>query len=321
MLFKNIYGQDKACKILEAHLREGRLASAYLFIGPDGIGKKLLAKRLAQILNCENDFKGCQECVSCRKIENNQHPDIHIIDPTPDETQIKIECIRQMQREINLKPYEGKAKVFIINDAHKLNPDSSNALLKVLEEPPKNSLIILVTARPNLLFKTIISRCQIIKFSSLSREKLEGILRKDYRLDSRLAHLLAYFCEGRIGYALRLLKEKRILEDKNQFMDMFFSPRRIVLENKLLEDKDQLRYLLNILVTFLRDIYLLKMGLSPLELINFDRKTELSVLAEHFSFMDLDHIFNFISDAFLYLEENVNPRLLLAYLKMELWRG
>lgn len=319
MSFSDIRGQDRPARILKGYLNASCLAGGYLFSGPEGIGKKLAARTLAKAVNCLEDNTGdsCDRCASCMKIENNQHPDVHIIDY--DEAEIKIDYIRQLQREISFKPYEADKKVFIINDAHKLNPDSSNALLKILEEPPGESLIILITDRPALLFKTILSRCKTIKFSPMSRPSLEEILRKDYRLDKNLSHFLAYFAEGRLGRALSL-KDTDILADKNRIIDRFVISDRHSLENLPAQNRNDIKAYLNILATWFRDIYLIKTGIKDSETINFDRRDDLLRMTGHFSFPELNEIMRCISDSVLYLDQNINTKLLLHNLKLELWK-
>ena len=222
MPFSDIKGQDKPLEIIKAYIQNGRLEGGYLFAGPEAVGKKMTAKILSQALNCvENNNEACGLCPSCLKIEHNQHPDVHII--SGDEVALKIGHIRQLQKEINLKAYEGLFKVFIIDNAHKLTSEASNCLLKVLEEPPKGSLIVLVTDKPNLLFKTIVSRCKVLKFQAIKREELKATLKKDYGLDNGLVHFLAYFSEGRLGQALKL-KDTDILSLKNNIIDKFAAP-------------------------------------------------------------------------------------------------
>lgn len=323
MSFKDIKGQDKAIRILREHLKQSRLKNGYLFVGPEGVGKRLAAEILAKAANCAHGpLDSCDRCSSCLKIEKNQHPDVHIIDAddiSNSESRIKIDHIRQLQKDINLKPYEGKLKVFIIDNAHNLTPEASNALLKVLEEPPVNSLIILVSAKPTLLFKTVISRCQIVKFYPLARHRLEDILKKDYSLDEHLAHFLAYFCEGKIGCALRL-KDTGIMGNKNAVINQFVLSKESNLGDLLTKDRDEIRIYLNILAGWFRDIYIIKIGTPYSELINLDRKTELLKFIK-VSFWEIEEILNCISDSLLYLGQNVNVKLLLSDLKAELWKG
>lgn len=335
MSFRDIKGQDKPIHMLKGYIEQLHLEGGYLFVGPEGMGKKLVARTLAKVLNClEEGSDSCDRCVSCMKIENNRHPDVHIIDGSTSltidpersrrvensEAEIKIEYIRQLQREIALKPYEGKIKVFIIDNAHKLTAEAQAALLKILEEPPRMSLIILISDKPALLFKTIISRCKILKFSPLVRAELKGIFKKDYGLDNNMAHFLAYFSEGRLGRALRL-KDTDILRVKNRIIDKLALSRKANLENLSLQNREEVRDCLNILATWFRDIYLIKIGMPYCEIINFDRKDELLKAMSRFSFLDLNEILDSISDSISYLERNINIKLLLYNLGAQLCKG
>lgn len=319
MSFKDIKGQDKSIQILRQYLKHNCLKGSFLFIGPEGIGKKLVARTLAKALNClGNNPDSCDECASCLKIEKNLHPDVHLVD-SENADAIKIEQIRQLQKDISLRPYEGKIKVFIIDNAHNLTAEAENASLKIIEEPLKDSLIILISSKPQLLFKTIISRCKLVKFYPLKRTELEGLLKIDYHLDSDQAHFLAYFSEGRIGEALKL-KDNDFLKEKNRVIDEFIL-KNSHLDNLLVQSKENIRQNLNILAGWFRDIYLIKTGLPHHELINLDRKAQILRLMGHYALFDLDEILNSISSTFLYLEQNVNMRLLVSNLKTQVWRG
>lgn len=300
-------------------MKNARLARGYLFLGPDGVGKVFTAKTLAKALNCkENNLDSCDKCPSCLKIESGQHPDVHIIDSQ--DAEIKIEDIRQLQSEIALRPYEGRVKVFIIKNAHNLNQASGNAFLKTLEESPGNSVIILISEKQNLLLKTIISRCQAIKFYPAPRLELENVLFTNYSIGKELAHFLAYFCEGRLGAALSL-KEVDILKQKNLIIDEFALSRKSEIDTLLGKKRDEIRDSLNILASWFRDMYILKIGSAHDELINLDRKPDLLKNIQRYSFSELDDILTFISQAIYYLEHNINVKLLQANLKVELWKA
>jgi DNA polymerase-3 subunit delta' len=319
MAFKDIKGQNKTIERIKGHLEFSAFAGAYLFSGPEGVGKQLVAKTFAKAINClKQKDDSCDRCPACLKIDKSQHPDVHYIGPVDSEV-IKIEHIRDLKKNINLKSYEAKKKVFIINDAHKLTAEAQNALLKILEEPPPDSLIILISAKPALLFKTIISRCQVFKFYPLTRSELEDILKKDYALDNNLAHFLAYFSEGRAGCALRL-KDTDIFREKNKIIDAFTFSHKPVLTESLLQNREDLRRCLNTLVTWFRDIYLIKIGVPHSELINLDRRYELLKVMSRYSCLDLDEIMDSISNTLMYLEQNINVKLLLSNLRSKLWK-
>jgi DNA polymerase-3 subunit delta' len=313
MSFKDIVGQDKPIARLQGVLKNNHLAGAYLFSGPEGIGKKLVAFNFAKALNClENGVDPCDSCLSCRKINNGQHPDIHIVDNGAFE-EIKIEDIRFLQQQISLRSYEARFKVFIINDAHKLNPESANAFLKTLEEPPKNSVIILVTDKPGMVFRTIISRCQNVKFFSLGRREFEKVLGENYNMQEQVLHFLSFFCEGRIGAALQW-KDKDIISQKNRIIDFFSSSSALNAENSFIQDRETLRQSLSVLTGWFRDLYFIKAGIGKDRIINFDRSDIMNNFAQRYSFNDLEVILNGISQSLLYLEQNANVKLLLANL-------
>jgi len=302
MLLKDIIGQDAAVNIIRGYMDSGRLSGGYLFSGPEGVGKRLAATAIARELNNR---------------QSGQHPDIHIIES--EDAEIKIEDIRSLQREINFKPYEGKFKFFIIDNAHKLNPEASNALLKTLEEPSKDSVIILITAKPNLLFDTILSRCKKIKFSSLPRRLLSDVLAKEHSLDKDQARFLAYYCEGSLGAALKL-KDTDIFSEKNTLIDKFILYPQDKPYNVGLLNREGLRRCFNILATGFGDIYLLKYVSGDDEIINLDRKSDLLKVKDKFSGARLDEIMHFLCDGLLYIEQNINIKLLLNNLGAQLWK-
>lgn len=318
MRFDEIVGQEKALKIIQVHLKSNRFSGAYLFSGPEGIGKKQAAKLTAAALNCQDELNApCGLCPSCLKTQKEEHPDLHIIQNA--QAQVKIEDIREILRQANFKPYEGKAKIFIIDNAHKLNIEAANSLLKVLEEPPKNVAIILITHKPQSIIKTVLSRCKMIKFSPLPRLRLKEVLAKKYALDKASAHFLAYYSEGRLGLALRL-KDGLLLQEKNKICDSFLSDRP--LDRHLAgQNKEQLQAGLNILAAWFRDVYLVKSGLGEQEAINADRYPDLVKSAKEYSFKQLDEIIWSIGESAAYLEKNVNSKLLLHNLGAQLWKA
>ncbi|HOU35747.1 MAG TPA: DNA polymerase III subunit delta' [Candidatus Omnitrophota bacterium] len=323
MIFDEIIGQEKAINRLKGYIDTRTVDGAFLFTGPAGVGKALCARSFAKALNCLSpDAHGCNECASCRKIDKDAHPDIHVIDscaagePADEEAnQIKIAQIRQLQEDIGYRPYEGRKKVFIINNAHQMNLEAANAFLKTLEEPPSDSVIILITDRRALLLPTVVSRCRIVKFYPLSRSRLEEALTAGAvdgtRCSQQEAHFLAYFSEGSLGTALRL-RERRVFEEKNRVIDLFCGSARPAGDPVPAVSRQELLSSFNILASWFRDIYMLKTGAGPQELIHADRRDELAANARRYSFDDLDRIFGLISESALNVERNVNKKLLVS---------
>ncbi len=318
MRFDEILGQERVLSIIQSCLKNKRFSGAYLFSGPEAIGKKMAAKITAAALNCQDEFNPpCGSCSSCLKIQKDEHPDLHIIQNG--QAQIKIEDIRGILRQANLRPYEGKAAVFIIDNAHKLNTEAANSLLKVLEEPPANVAIILITHKPQSIIKTVLSRCRMVKFACLPRVRLEEVLAKNYALDKATAHFLAYYAEGRLGLALRL-KDEPLLQEKNKIYDDFLSAKPLD-RNITGQSKEQLHTALNILASWFRDVYLIKAGISEQEAINVDRQTDLLKAAGQYSYKQLDEIIWSIGESALYLEKNINSKLLVHNLGAQLWKA
>src|SRR5882724_11133488 len=194
-MLDQLTGNERVKKLLSRILEARRSPGAMLFAGEDGIGKKLFALEIARALNCRSPHgvEGCGTCPSCVRIGKfnypqssdsedwkgiiwTDHPDVGMV--VAPKRVLLVEQMRLIEREANYRPYEGKARVFLIEDADKLNDPSANALLKVLEEPPHTSHIILLTSRPHMLLATIRSRCQMIRFSPLAPEEIESHLVK-----------------------------------------------------------------------------------------------------------------------------------------------
>lgn len=318
MLCNQGFTQELAQRLIKNAWENGKLASSYLFFGAAGTGKLFLARSLAKTVNCEKgSFPPCSVCPSCQKIENNNHPDVHYFEKQ-NSNFIKIEQIHQMQREINLSAFEAKYKVFIILNAEDLTGEAANCLLKILEEPPPDSLIILIASDLGRIFPTIISRCQKIRFNPGDRREAETILNRDYRLDKGLSHYLAFCFEGNWVEALRF-KERNILKERNEIIRHFIISPNLLFNKFDFKDKEQLKLILRILISCVRDIYLLKIGADREELINEDIKDQLSALREKFSFADLERMLAQLCLSREFIRQNINPRLLLDNLRL-LWK-
>ncbi len=230
MSFKEILGQEIPISILKNSLKAGRVAHAYLFLGEEGVGKKLAALNLAKVLNCEkNSVDACDDCSSCQKIERSLHPDVKCFEPDGLSRTIKLEHILELQREIYLKPFEGRKKVFMLFEAERMNREAANALLKTLEEPPGESILILISTSSDKLLPTIKSRCQTVRFSLIPEEAVEKFLRENLDCKADEARSLSLVSGGRPGEALRLKKEG-VFEEKEKILDLVLDKNEDVLE-------------------------------------------------------------------------------------------
>jgi len=209
MKFSEIVGQEVAVNILKKAIENNRSHHAYLFMGPDGVGKRTTAIAFAKGLNCRSSSSdGCDLCDSCRKIENGTHPDVELIGPREGGLTISIDQIRKLQRRVAYKPLEGKWKVYIIDDAASATEEAANCLLKTLEEPPPQVILILITENIYRLLSTVRSRCQLILFRQIPRTLIEKILTDQYEVAPEEARPLARFSSGSIGRALYCLEKE-----------------------------------------------------------------------------------------------------------------
>lgn len=249
MALKNIIGQDRALRILLGTLKRDRVPTAMLLSGDAGIGKRLAAVNYAKALNCLEpvDFDCCDRCISCKKIDSETHPDVSIMAPENDV--IVIEEIRRVEETLSLKTYEGKKKVVIIDAAETMNIYAANAFLKTLEEPPQDSLIMLVSSNPDRLPDTIRSRCTQVRFYPLPFDGCRKLISEQTDADAKVTALMLKLSMGRpgLGLAMDFAKEKEYFERLLENM--------IHGESKdTWADKAAIRSWLDMAGVFLRDI-------------------------------------------------------------------
>lgn len=308
-MFSSVAGNERAKETLRLMLRNKRVPSALLFAGEDGIGKKLFALELAKSLNCRQSVnnEACDVCSSCQRIVNfkierqpksgddtedkiwqSEHPDVGIV--FTEKRLIKVKQIRELERETNFRPFEGNARVYLIEDAHKLNDASSNALLKTLEETPPTTHIILIASRPASLLPTILSRCQMIRFAPLTTEEIEKFLVTNKKRAGEEARLVARLARGRLGLALSLNTDE-YREQRTQMIEALQSivgtsrggqttPNRAHLL-RIAEDlidakrKDEYEPRLDVLETLIRDVWLLALDEKSTHIVNEDIRPQL----------------------------------------------
>ncbi|MDR2425989.1 MAG: DNA polymerase III subunit delta' [Endomicrobium sp.] len=220
-MFENILGQQKIKNFLANQIKSGKIPHAYIFMGQNGIGKKYVAFEFAKILNCTtNDFTktgtgACGKCFNCEKIAKNLHPDFHLIDFAKQaeildedfekQKNIKIDIIRYVQKEVATKTHEAKWKFFVIEPAEKMNAAAANCLLKTLEEPPENTILILVARHKETIPQTIVSRSQTLFFQPLQQEQIASFLTLNHSSSAARAQEIAALSEGSIEEAEKLI--------------------------------------------------------------------------------------------------------------------
>lgn len=303
-MFAQLRGNDRVKLLLRRMLESGRIPGSMLLSGEEGVGKKLFALELARALNCRSPrgVEACGECSTCKRISFFHYPESE--DPEEwkkiiwtDHTDVGlvvapkrlllVDQMRQIEREANFRPFEGKARIFLIDDADKLNEPAANALLKVLEEPPPTSHLILITARPAMLLPTIRSRCQAIRFSSLTNEEIEQYLVDNKLAPANEAPLRARIAGGSLSRALQVdwhdYEEQRqtTLEILNALAltDDRACLLRLAEEMNEASYKDQYESRLDILEALIRDVLMLAMGMDERRLTNEDLLPQLSKIS------------------------------------------
>lgn len=324
MSFGDIYGHESKKEILRNTLARKRTAHAYLFSGISGIGKKTLALEFIKAVNCAQSdalHDACGACDSCRKIQRSSHPDVFFVEA---EGQfIRIASIRHMQERAKCRPLEAKKRAFIIDDSDKMNEESANALLKMLEEPSASNILILITARPYAMPQTIISRCQHMRFNPLNSETVTKFLVSEMGMDYQEALLPAALSGGSIGSALELNKDE-IVTYRNELLDLLSSTTRqdpftlINFASFLGQRKKEIRQGLNILIAFFRDVLVFKEVGQKEMLINQDKVLLISLCADRLSGEQILQNIESIERAGDIIEQNVNKLLTLETMAFKL---
>ena len=315
MAFNDIKGQDKAVEALKAAIRNERIAHAYIFAGPNGVGRSFLARNFAKAVNCDNaEAAPCDSCQSCKKIDRDIHPDVKWINKDEKSGQIKIGQIRQLENRIILKPYEGNYKVFIIVEAELMNIEASNSFLKTLEEPPQNSLLILIVERPKDLAPTIASRCQLIRLRPMEKVELSKILINEYGIDKEKAEFLSRISEGRLGRAIGYGHD--MVGWKNEVLDELSDDECV--EDYAGANREELSKKLDVLASWYRDLMVFKATQNEGLLINADRIDGIKKAATSHRPEELVCMLEEVLNTKVRIENNVNPKLALSAMFKEL---
>lgn len=204
-MWDDILGHETAKQVLRSHMESGRVASACLLAGPDGVGKRLLALTMARALNCTASApRPCEACQPCRQIARGAHPDVHVLAPGGASEQIKIEEVRRVLARVTLRPFSARLQVAVVDGAERLTEEAANALLKALEEPNACTRFLLITPRVSDCLPTIVSRCQLIRCGPLPAEAIARILIDAQGLEPRVADAVAPRADGSVSVAMEL---------------------------------------------------------------------------------------------------------------------
>ncbi len=324
-----VIGQDRIISLLDYSLRINAVAHAYLLVGPQHVGKGTLALDLARALNCDGPERPCGICRSCRRILDGKHADVAITG-LDSGIEIGIDDIRGLQRMANLPPYEGKFKVFIIDDAECLSTEAANALLKILEEPPQGVVWVLLAAEEDRLLPTVVSRCQRLELRPLSAAQVQQALINSYQIEPDRANLLSQLCHGCLGRAVAALSGDDMLERRSQGVTQLFSlltaglAHRFAYAQELAGELSQNRRagpeIMEVWLDWWRDLLLVKAGCWD-DVINTEHTTALEEQAHWLELTDIRGFLRRLGRLQQEVSTNVNPRLALESLMLDLPGG
>jgi DNA polymerase-3 subunit delta' len=327
----NLLGHEWAVDMLRRHVARGEIRHAYLFSGPPGLGRRTLALRLAQALNCEKPVapgEPCFVCRTCKQIDAMQHPDLAVIQSmdedgnSKDGGTLRVDQIREIQRTLNLKPYQSPYRVAMFLRFQEANDNAANALLKTLEEAPAHAILLLTADNPEQLLPTINSRCEILRLRPLPLEAIVADL-LERGVDEDRARLLAHISGGRPGYARRLIDDATVLEKReerlNDLQTILPASRveKFSYADKLAKDKDVMRQTIMVWLSYWRDV-LLRVAGAETPLTNIDRNMEIEFLAGRLNLSSARKVVSDHESVLEKMERNVNSRLLAEVLLMDL---
>ncbi len=369
MPWTSVIDQRRVVESLRSNVSRDRVAHAYLFHGPDGVGKRAVSVEFARTLLCERGGdQACGECLPCTKVERMVHPDLHVLLPHPKDTDVDdvasrldrlgrnpyaavdfvrrpslddptktsnkqvnypVDRIREeFYRTMRFKPVEGRYKIVVVTDADALNDAASNAFLKLLEEPPPQSVFILTTGRPDRLLPTILSRCRRIRFDPLAPEAIEDALVLREGVDREQAATLARMADGSYTEALNLKENENLMGLRQLVLDYFRYSYvndidRVVdlIDNMARLSREQVKGVLDLMLRWVRDLILYDRLGDEAPLINVDQKKSIVDFSENLPEADLDAMVSVIDDAVRLVERNVQVNLTLTVLSQTLRRA
>jgi len=329
----DLIGHQWAIDLLRRHISEEQVRHAYLFTGPEGIGKRTLGLRFAQALDCESppsagDF--CGRCRACRLIPQETYPDLHVVRPADAGGTLKVEEVRQLQHQLALSTFEGRWRIALLPRFQQATVSAANAMLKTLEEPSPQVVLLLTSTSKEALLPTIVSRCEVMPLRALAVGDLERSLAALFG-DEAKARLLARLSGGRPGKALQLATDEALMKSRGEWIDGLLvllgqsRTERFRYAEKLTQERDEegrkvrIRQTLDTWSSLWRDALLMAYGAEAAS-VNPDRPEEVARLAHEFSPDVLDAALRATERTRQAIQEYANLRLALENLMLDLPR-
>lgn len=325
-----ITGHEHAINTLRRALASERVRHAYLFTGPEHIGKALLARRFAQTLLCTGGpdprsapQNPCNTCLSCRKVMHNNHPDVHYIARPPDKQFILIDQVRALQSDSSRKTLEGRRNIFIIQGMHEMNVQAANCLLKTLEEPEPDVVLLLTAPDAGQLLPTILSRVQQVPMHLLTTTQIKIALERLWQVEAEEAALIAALAAGRMGWAVQAIEDEDMLATRKAQLETLAKlptlnrTSRFDIAQRLSADSDKLRGILELWLLWWRDMVLAANNSLDL-VVNVDMSNLLQKQAAKVGPAESQRMIRAILGTMEALDQNVNARTALEVLMLDL---
>ena len=337
MPFRDVVGHARLVGLLSRAVARDTLPPSLILAGPAGVGKRRVAAAVAAALNCLDPRTGdlerdaCGTCASCRRIERGVHPDVVTIEPG-DSGSIKIEPIREVIDRAGFRPFEGRRRVVIIDEADAMVPQAQNALLKTLEEPPSASVFLLVSSMPDVLLPTVRSRCPLLRFAALPVADVVTVLARDHKFAAADARAAADAADGSVGGALAA-SSTDVVEARQTAARLLgqvargADPSRRIDAAKMLTpakpsppgvEREQLAVCLRAMSSLLRDLSIIGSGVDTGALANADLADDLDTLARAYDARRSVRAYSAVDQALAALERNASPKVVADWLALEL---
>jgi DNA polymerase-3 subunit delta' len=329
MPFRDIVGHRDLLDLLAAATARGSVPPSLIFAGPAGVGKRMAAVALAQALNCPTfstaSRDACGTCPSCTRIARLVHADVMVVEPG-DTGAIKVDQVRDVVERTAYRPFEGRRRVIIIDEADAMVSEAQNALLKTLEEPPSASMFVLVTSRADELLPTVRSRCQRLRFGPLPESEIAAVLIKAHEYEPADAHAAAAAADGSLGLALDgssedLVAAREAAADVLRDVAGTSDPRRRLDSAKMLAgsgDRDDLRRRLRAIASMLRDVGVIDANVGGQYLANADLEAMLQRLAGSFDRARISRAFAAVDRGLEAIDRNASPKIVADWVALQL---
>lgn len=319
--FHDILGHEQIIAHLQNAIEEDKVSHAYIFNGPEASGKMMLAEAFAMALQCEGEGKRpCLECRSCRQAADHNQPDIIYVSHEKPNT-IGVDDIRtQINNDIDIKPYSSRYKVYIVDEAQKMNQQAQNALLKTIEEPPAYAIILLLTTNADSFLQTILSRCITLNLKAVKEDKIKEYLMKHYQIPDYQADICAAFSQGNVGKAIQLASSEEFGELKASVLQLMKRLEDIDLYEmtgavkQIAEYKLSVNDYFDLMMIWFRDVLYLKATNDVDGLIFKDEVYDIKKQAAKRSYQGIETILEALEKAKIRLNANVNFDLVMELL-------